>query len=128
MKYINQRQSPRIDIRLKCRVSAPGMGLRAEMITENISRSGILVIWKSDQSLPVPAVGDLLTVDVELPSHHGFGRKCIHCQAQVVRVTDPEGESPRVALSVNYMKFRAYRDKISALERLEPAAVGTWMS
>ena len=128
MKYINQRQSPRIDIRLKCHVSSPGPGVRGEMVTENISRSGILVIWKSEQPLPLPEVGELLTVDIELPSHHSFGRKCIHCQAEVVRVAKPAKDAPRVALSVNYMKFRAYREKISALEKLEPAGIGTWMS
>ncbi len=128
MKYINQRQSPRIDIRLKCHVSSPGLGVHGDMITENISRSGILVVWKSDKHIPLPEIGDLLTVEVELPSHHSFGRKCIHCQAQVVRVAKMEKDAPRVALSVNYMKFRAYRDKISALEKLEPAGIGTWMS
>lgn len=128
MKFINQRQSPRIDIGLTCHVSLPGHGLRGSMMTENISRSGILVVWKSDRPVPLPGLGEMVTVDIELPAHHGFGRKCIHCQAEVVRVTAPEGEAPRVALSVNYMKFRSYREKITALEQLEPAGANTWMS
>lgn len=130
MKYINQRQSPRIDIRLNCHVSSPGLCYRSSMVTENISRSGILVIWKPEPpGAGLPRVGQLITVDIELPANHGFGRKCIHCQAEVVRVAVSESGAPRVALSVNYMKFRAYREKIGALETLEPVAgAGSWVS
>ena len=129
MKSINQRQSPRIDIRLLCQVSSPGICDRAGMATENVSRSGILMIWDDGRGgLEPPAVGNLVTVEIELPAHHGFGRKCIHCQAVVVRVTSPKGEAPRVALSVNYMKFSEYHDNISALEKFEPAGIGTWVS
>jgi hypothetical protein len=129
MKSINQRQSPRIDIRLHCQVSSPGLCDRAGMMTENVSRSGLLVVWDDGRGgLEPPALGDLVTVEIELPAHHGFGRKCIHCQAVVVRVASANGEAPRVALSINYMKFREYRDNISALEKLEPAGMATWVS
>jgi hypothetical protein len=65
---------------------------------------------------------------VELPSSHGFGRKCIHCQAVVVRVTRQGNDLPRVALNVNYMKFRAYRENITRLESFDTAGAGTWVS
>jgi hypothetical protein len=128
MKSINHRQSPRIDVRLKCQVSSPGLCHRRPMLTENISRSGLLVLWKSEENTVLPQVGQLVTVDIELPAHSGFGRKCIHCQAEVVRVTVAGSEPPRVALSVNYMKFRAYRENISALEKLDQSGVGLWTS
>ncbi len=128
MRLINQRQSPRIDIRLQCRISSPGMRGSNGMLTENISRSGILVAWNAGPEAEPPEVGQLLTVEIELPANHGFGRKCIHCQAVVVRVSQPEGQCPRVALSVNYMKFRAYSEKMPALHCLEAAGVGTWVS
>ncbi len=128
MKFINQRQSPRIDIRLQCRISSPGMRGSSAMYTENISRSGMLVAWSAGPNTEIPEVGQLLTVEIELPAHHGFGRKCIHCQAVVVRVTQPEGQCPRVALSVSYMKFCTFQDKFSAFQHLEPADVGTWVS
>lgn len=128
MRQINQRQSPRIDIRLQCRVTSPGMSVSSSMTTENISRSGILVAWSESGEAAVPEVGQLVTVEIELPAHHGFGRKCIHCQAAVVRVSYPQQGVPRVALSVNYMKFQAFRDNISALQRLEPAGLGSWLS
>lgn len=128
MKLINQRQSPRIDIRLQCRISSPGTRVSSGMYTENISRSGILVVWNAEAGAAPPPVGQLITVEIELPAHHGFGRKCIHCQAVVVRVSQAEGQPPRVALSVNYMKFRNFREPVSTLHCVEPAGMGTWVS
>ncbi len=98
------------------------------MYTENISRSGLLVVWDPVESgAALPRLGQMATVEIELPAYHGFGRKCIHCQGEVVRVAASGQDLPRVALSVNYMKFRAFREKIAALQ-LETAEVGTWMS
>lgn len=124
MKYINQRGSPRIDIRLRCRISSAGICSRVLMYTENLSRSGMLVLWDAP-ILPRP--GQFVTVEVELPVHHGFGRKCILCQAEVVRATRGAGGEARVALSVNYMKFRAYQEKVAAMQ-LESAEAGVWVS
>ncbi len=96
------------------------------MYTENISRNGMLVVW--DAAQPWPDAGRMVTVEIELPANHGFGRKCIHCDAVVVRVARSGHEPPRVGLSVNQMKFRAYRDNISALQKLEAAEVGGWLA
>ena len=77
-------------------------------VTENMSRSGILVSWKADSvvsSLPQP--GDLLTVEVELPASQTFGRRCMHCQAVVTRVLAGDVRGPRVALQVSQMQFRS---------------------
>ena len=61
--------------------------------TENISRSGILLAWRGEgEALPPPAVGQIVTVEVELPANHGFGQKCIHCQGTVMRVAETEGD------------------------------------
>ena len=128
MKYINQRQSPRIDIRLHCQVSVRGLCRRNSMVTENISRTGVLLVWPAGpQAGAPPRVGQLVTVDIELPADHGFGPKCIHCQAVVVRVVPSSNDGPRVALSVNYMKFGEFHGNIPALEELRPAA-GGWLS
>ena len=32
-----------------------------------------------------PRIGEVVTVEIELPENPVFGRKCIHCQATVVR-------------------------------------------
>ena len=97
------------------------------MYTENISRSGILVAWRgAEASALAPSIGQILTVEIELPGNHGFGQKCIHCQGTVTRIFS-ESESARVALSVNYMDFRSFHDRIRAFEAMQPVA-NTWMA
>ena len=128
MKNINRRESPRIDIKLRCHVTSPALWMKAAMHTENISRSGILIAWKgADQSVPLPALGQIITVEIELPANHGFGQKCIHCQGLVMRVGGNDPDCPRVALRVNYMDFRSFHDRIRAYEAMHPVA-NTWMA
>jgi hypothetical protein len=127
MKNINRRESPRIEIKLPCHVTSPALWARSAMYTENISRSGVLIAWCGDGAkLPVPCVGQIVTVDIELPANHGFGQKCIHCQGTVARALGG-GEPPRVALRVNYMEFRSFHDRIRAFEALQPVA-NSWMA
>jgi hypothetical protein len=100
--------------------------LRNAMFTENISRSGLLVAWRSEgASLTLPAIGQIVTVEVELPANHGFGQKCIHCQGSVSRISG-DSENPKVALQVNYMDFRSFHDRIRSIEALQPVA--NWMA
>ena len=127
MKNINRRESPRIEIKLRCHVTSPALWVRSAMYTENISRSGVLVAWAGEgTSVPVPGMGQIVTVEIELPANHGFGQKCIHCQGTVTRLA-AGAECPRVALRVNYMDFRSFHDRIRALETLQPIA-NSWMA
>jgi hypothetical protein len=128
MKNINRRESPRIEIKLRCHVTSPALWVRSSMFTENISRSGVLVAWCGEGGrIPVPVVGQIITVEIELPANHGFGQKCIHCQGTVTRIISGENDVPRVALRVNYMDFRAFHDKLRVLEALQPVA-NSWMA
>ena len=126
MKTINRRESPRIDIKLRCHIASPAVWKQSAIYTENISRSGLLVAWRgTEATLAVPALGQIITVEIELPANHSFGQKCIHCQGTVARV-NPSDESPTVALSVNYMHFRAFHDRIRA-DAMQPVAT-SWMA
>jgi hypothetical protein len=128
MRNINRRESPRIDIKLRCHVTSPALWVRSAMYTENISRSGLLIAWRGDGApLPLPAVGQIVTIEIELPANHGFGQKCIHCQGTVTRVSPMDADPPRVAMRVNYMDFRSFHDRIRSLEALQPVA-NTWMA
>src|SRR5262252_18225 len=99
MKTINRRENPRIEIKLRCHVTSPAVWMQAGMHTENISRSGILIAWRGlDATLPLPSLGQIITVEIELPANHGFGQKCIHCQGLVIRVAANDPDCPRVAL------------------------------
>jgi hypothetical protein len=99
------------------------------MVTENMSRSGLLIAWRGEEApLSLPSVGQILTVEVELPANHGFGQKCIHCQGTVVRVAPQEKDCPRVALQVNYMDFRSFHDRLRALEPTAQPVLSSWMA
>lgn len=121
MKSINRRETPRIDVKLNCHVSSPRVwsnGFAA--VTENISRCGLLLLWNGTiAESRLPRVGDLITMDIELPANHDFPTKCIHCQGTVVRVSSNETAEPRVALSVNYMKFKDYGRRVTNVRDIE---------
>src|ERR1035438_207556 len=105
----------------------PALWVRTTMATDNISRSGVMVAWSGEgPAVPVPGLGQIVTVEIELPANHGFGQKCIQCQGTVTRVTGAP-ESPKVALRVNYMDFRSFHDRIRAVEALTPVA-SSWMA
>ena len=128
MKNINRRESPRIAIKLRCHVSSPALLARGAMYTENISRSGVLIAWRGeDADLPVPSMGQIVTVEIELPANHGFGQKCIHCQGAVMRIASSAENFPLIALRVNYMDFRSFHDRIRAFETMRPVA-SSWMA
>jgi hypothetical protein len=127
MENMNRRESPRIEIQLRCHVSAPALGCPGAMYTENISRGGILIAWLGESApLPPPLLGQIVTVEVELPASHGFGARCIHCEGTVARVSGLGG-CPRVALCVNFMDFRSFHDRIRAFEALRPV-MNAWMA
>jgi hypothetical protein len=126
MRNINRRESPRIEIQLRCHVTSPALWLRSTLNTENISRSGLLIAWQGEsEPLALPSLGQILTIELELPANHGFGQKCIHCQGTVLRATDSGRGYPLVALRVNYMDFRAFHDRMSATEDVQSPA---WMA
>jgi hypothetical protein len=127
MKSINRRETPRIDVKLNCHVSSPRVWSNGFVgVTENISRSGLLLLWNGKQSgSRLPRVGDLITMDIELPVHHDFPTKCIHCQGTVVRVSVAEKQAARVALNVNYMKFKDYGGCGTNLQDIE-AELENW--
>ena len=98
------------------------------MYTENISRSGMLVAWRGESGpMPAPALGQIVTIEVELPANHGFGQKCMHIQGTVLRVSDSDQGFPWVALRVNYMDFRSLHARLSSMEAVRVEAQ-PWMA
>jgi c-di-GMP-binding flagellar brake protein YcgR len=117
---MNRRESPRMDVKLKCHVApvkTSPHGLSGT--TENISRNGVLMLCADTCSGEQPRIGEVVTVEIELPENPVFGRKCIHCQATVVRVTGESGQPFRVAFSVNQMKFTEYAASAAELQGIE---------
>jgi hypothetical protein len=128
MRQVNRRESHRVEIKLYCYVTSPAIWTRGAMHIENISRSGLLVAWRSDSGpIPTPAVGQILTVEVELPANHGFAPKCIHCQGAVARISSEDQACPRVAVRLNYMDFRSFPD-LAGVQAASQAAANSWMA
>ena len=127
MRQVNRRANHRVDVKLYCYVTSPAIWTRGAMYIENISRSGLLVVWRSDTgAIPMPSIGQILTVEVELPANHGFDPKCIHCQGVVARVSIEDQDFPRVAVLLNYMDFRSFPQLSGAQPAL--AAASSWMT
>ena len=122
MKPINRRESPRIEIQLRCYVASPATRVRSAMRTENMSRNGLLIRWTSDKgTVPPPGIGQIVTVEIELPAHHGFSPKCIHCQGTVIRVSSEKPDAATVAFRLNYMDFRAFQGHLISAPAPGPA-------
>ena len=112
-----------MDVKLKCHVAPMKTwphGLSG--VTENISRNGVLMLCAEGGAEEQPRVGEVVTVEIELPENPVFGRKCIHCQATVVRVSGEPGQPLRVAFSVNQMKFTEYGNPTAQLCEMEASA------
>jgi hypothetical protein len=107
---MDRRADPRVEVRLRCHLDIPSSKLSLFVgMTVNMSRNGILLAWDTNGLVSgPPKPGDLLSVDIELPANHSFGRRCIHCQTVVARVTPGEHGVVMVALQVNQMQFRSY--------------------
>jgi PilZ domain-containing protein len=115
-----------MDVKLKCHVApmkTSPQGLSGT--TENISRNGVLMLCAESPSGEQPRVGEVVTVEIELPENPVFGRKCIHCQATVVRVSGGSGTPFQVAFSVNQMKFTEYASPVEQFQKIE-AGVGNF--
>jgi len=116
---MNRRGSTRVAVRLVCHVIWLEGGEPTAMLTENISRDGMLLRWE-DSSARLPRVGEMLIIEVELPEQEGFERRCIRCQTTVARVHEEPGATfSWVGLRIHAMDFRVAQ---GAPARREPVS------
>jgi c-di-GMP-binding flagellar brake protein YcgR len=116
---MNRRGSTRVAVRLTCHVVWLEGGAPTAMLTENISRDGMLLRWE-DASARLPHVGEMLIVEVELPEQEGFERRCIRCQTTVARVhAEPGATFTWVGMRIHAMDFRVAQ---GASARYEPVS------
>ena len=106
---MNRRTKERLDLRLVCRIgpdkvlSTLGVPAQSLGLTQNLSRSGLLMRWLDTVSLP--HVGSGLTVDIELPADASFGPRLMRCRTTVVRIiTDPDA-LPTVGMRIRNIRF-----------------------
>ena len=112
-----------MDVKLKCHVAPMKTWPQGfSGVTENISRNGVLMLCGGGSAGEAPRVGEVVTIEIELPENPVFGRKCIHCQATVVRVSREDGQPFQVAFSVNQMKFTEYANQTVEINGIEAGA------
>jgi c-di-GMP-binding flagellar brake protein YcgR len=101
---MERRSKDRLDVQLTCYVGAGKVqATPVRALTENVSRTGMLMRWM--RGVPLPAVEGKLTLDLELPENSDFGPRVMRCSTQVVRVTPCDGDTHSVALRVLAMRF-----------------------
>ena len=81
---MDRRSKTRVDVQLTCLVTADRIeATPLRVITENVSRTGILMRWAAD--LPLPEVSKTMTVDVQLPENSDFGPRVMQVIVEIVR-------------------------------------------
>ena len=107
---MDRRNKSRIDVQLTCYVNAgrvKGEPIRA--LTENVSRTGMLMRWM--EGVPLPKIDKKLIVDLQLPENSEFGPRVMRCSTQVLRAISREDNAHDVAVRVLSMRFmRGKRD------------------
>ena len=114
---MDRRTKSRIDVQLTCYVGAgrvKGEPLRA--LTENVSRTGVLMRWMGD--VPLPKIDKKLILDVALPENSDFGPRVMRCRTQVIRIVPGQGDSHDVALRVLSMRFMKTKREIKPADLL----------
>lgn len=121
---MDRRSKSRIDVQLTCYVGAGKIkGEPMRTLTENVSRTGMLMRWIDE--VPLPKIDRKLVLDLELPENSEFGPRVMRCRTQVTRVIPQEGKPHEVALRVLSMRFMRTRREVDLLSM--PAA-GTRVS
>src|SRR5690348_6848532 len=104
---MDRRTKERLDLQLVCRIGSRKVfsALRAHgtLLTENLSRTGILLRWLP--GVAVPSIGSKLTVDVGLPAAKGATPRAMRCSAQVVRIERKSDECHLVGVTVGKIRF-----------------------
>ena len=101
---MDRRIKSRIDVQLTCSVEAGrAQVMPIRTLTENVSRSGMLMVWGS--GAPLPGLNKRLTLDVQLPENSEFGPRVMRCRAEVTRIVAREAGDHHVALRVLSMRF-----------------------
>jgi c-di-GMP-binding flagellar brake protein YcgR len=101
---MERRTKSRIDVQLTCCVDAgKAEATPVRALTENVSRTGMLMRWSGKS--PLPKVDGKLTLDVLLPENSEFGPRVMRCRTEVARVIQRAEGEHEVALRVLTMRF-----------------------
>lgn len=108
---MDRRTRSRIDVQLTCYVGAGRVkGEPIRTLTENVSRTGMLVRWM--EGAPLPRIDGKLVLDLQLPENSEFGPRVMRCRTQVLRVIPGKKNTHDVAVRVLSMRFTTGKREI----------------
>lgn len=114
MALVDQRRGTRYPLQLACDVSSLMQTFGAiGGVTQNISRSGLLIAISALPGGWKPRVGELMRVLVHLPFSADFRSRGLNCMAKVVRVSEDE-DPVKVAMEIRRMRFEGADDETEA--------------
>jgi hypothetical protein len=95
------------EVRLKARLFTAGSGsLGIEVLTTKLEKTEALLLMPVQDQPAIPRdAREVFTLNVELPSVHPFGRRCIHCQCTLSSATRVPNEMWEVAIAIKKMRF-----------------------
>jgi c-di-GMP-binding flagellar brake protein YcgR len=101
---MERRSKSRIDVQLTCCVEAgKAEATPVRAFTENVSRTGMLMLWAGGS--PLPKINGKLNLDVLLPENSEFGPRVMRCRTEVKRINRCAEGGHEVGLRVLSMRF-----------------------
>jgi c-di-GMP-binding flagellar brake protein YcgR len=85
---MERRNRDRLAMTAFCRIAPSANKKRSTWKRiENISGAGMLVVWSGGEpDVKLPYVGEMYTVELQLPPHPVFGQRALQFKTKVVRV------------------------------------------
>lgn len=111
----------RYEMQLSCRLKRHGSYETVEATTLNLGRLGALVATEAQAPFLTKLIlrpGDPVQLEVTLPAHQNFGRRCLACDAIAVRCAHQQGSSV-VALQFERVVIRTLLAETAAASRVE---------
>ena len=108
-------------MQLSCRLKRHGSYDAVDATTLNLGRLGALVVTANPVSYGTKLnlrPGDPVQLEVTLPAHQKFGRRCLSCDAIAVRCADRDGGWV-VALQFERVEIRMQLAETAAASRVE---------
>jgi hypothetical protein len=104
----DRRRGRRFDLKLKCRASRLFSKSRSLAgVTENFSRSGILVRFANAQAVEFFANRqEPVKIVVELPQSPSFPGRCLECMGNVARIAEVGTDAPYVAFEIGRIQVK----------------------
>ena len=118
---MERRRGVRYEMQLSCRLKRHGSYDSVEATTLNLGRLGALVVTEMPSHFGATLrlrPGDTVQLEVTLPAHQNFGRRCLSCDAIAVRCGNQE-QGCVVALQFERVEIRTLLAETAAASRVE---------